>query len=231
MCRVTNHKARLPRATSSLALNAPRGRASTASLGNLFHCCRGQSIRKNCWVSCGVCIQKYKSIPSFVFVILQHRLGSVCVCPHAYSAAPDRCASGWCESAVCFLPFWKVNASLIFLRMNSCILSPERVYLLQRSWSNSAAHQGNLLMRNLLWLSGESMCSGWVLLGLCMAIATVTVSSSGWFGSRPWPQPCCSVPPWAVWVCGPHQAQSWRAENCHSTVSSATKTRTSGAFL
>ena len=36
MGRVANHQARLPRATSSLALNASRDGASTASLGNLF---------------------------------------------------------------------------------------------------------------------------------------------------------------------------------------------------
>ena len=38
MCRVTNHQTRLPRATSSLALNAYRDGASTTSLGNLFQC-------------------------------------------------------------------------------------------------------------------------------------------------------------------------------------------------
>jgi len=38
MCRATNHQTRLPRATSSLALNASRDGASTASLGNLFQC-------------------------------------------------------------------------------------------------------------------------------------------------------------------------------------------------
>ena len=36
MCRVTNQQTRLPRATSSLVLNACRDGASTASLGNLF---------------------------------------------------------------------------------------------------------------------------------------------------------------------------------------------------
>ena len=36
MCRVANHHTRLPRATSSLALNASRDGASTASLGDLF---------------------------------------------------------------------------------------------------------------------------------------------------------------------------------------------------
>ena len=38
MGRVANHQTRLPRATSSLALNASRDQASTTSLGNLFHC-------------------------------------------------------------------------------------------------------------------------------------------------------------------------------------------------
>jgi len=37
-CRVANRQTRLPRATSSLALNAFRDRASTTSLGNLFQC-------------------------------------------------------------------------------------------------------------------------------------------------------------------------------------------------
>ena len=38
MCRVANHQTRLPRATSSLALNASSNGASTTSLGNLFQC-------------------------------------------------------------------------------------------------------------------------------------------------------------------------------------------------
>lgn len=38
MCRVTNHLTRLPRATSSLTLNASRNEASTISLGNLLQC-------------------------------------------------------------------------------------------------------------------------------------------------------------------------------------------------
>ena len=38
MCRVDNQQTRLPRATSSLALNASRDGASTTSLGNLFQC-------------------------------------------------------------------------------------------------------------------------------------------------------------------------------------------------
>ena len=36
MCTVANYQTRLPRATSSLALNTSRGGASTTSLGNLF---------------------------------------------------------------------------------------------------------------------------------------------------------------------------------------------------
>ena len=38
MCRVVNQQTMLPRATSSLALNASRDGASTTSLGNLFQC-------------------------------------------------------------------------------------------------------------------------------------------------------------------------------------------------
>ena len=38
MCRVANHQTRLPRATSSLALNASRDGASTTSFSNLFQC-------------------------------------------------------------------------------------------------------------------------------------------------------------------------------------------------
>ena len=38
MCRVANHQPRLPRATSSLALNASRYGAFTTSLRNLFQC-------------------------------------------------------------------------------------------------------------------------------------------------------------------------------------------------
>ena len=38
MCRVTSHQTRLPRATSSPALNVSRDGASTTYLGNLFQC-------------------------------------------------------------------------------------------------------------------------------------------------------------------------------------------------
>ena len=49
MCRVSNHQTRLPRATSSLALNASRDGASTASSENLFQvlcqCCAEFSLK------------------------------------------------------------------------------------------------------------------------------------------------------------------------------------------
>ena len=45
MCRVANQQTRLPRATSSLALNACRDGASTASLGNLFQCVTTLCVR------------------------------------------------------------------------------------------------------------------------------------------------------------------------------------------
>ena len=46
MCRVANHQTRLPRATSSLALNASRDEASTTSLGNLFQCVTALCVKK-----------------------------------------------------------------------------------------------------------------------------------------------------------------------------------------
>jgi len=48
MCRVANDQTRLPRATSSLALNASRDGASTASLGNLFHCVTTLWVENTC---------------------------------------------------------------------------------------------------------------------------------------------------------------------------------------
>ena len=46
MCRVANQQPRLPRATSSLALNACRDGASTASLGRQFQCITTLSEKK-----------------------------------------------------------------------------------------------------------------------------------------------------------------------------------------
>jgi len=51
MCRVTNHQTRLPRATSSLALNASKDGASTASLGNLFQCVTALGVKNFLLVS------------------------------------------------------------------------------------------------------------------------------------------------------------------------------------
>ena len=56
MCRVTNHHTRLPRATSSLALNASRDGASTASLGNLFQCVPGKAYASG--ADLGVCANR-----------------------------------------------------------------------------------------------------------------------------------------------------------------------------
>ena len=46
MCGVAHQQPRLPRATSSLALNACRDGASTASLGNLFQCFTALCVEK-----------------------------------------------------------------------------------------------------------------------------------------------------------------------------------------
>jgi len=49
MCRVANHQTRLLRATSSLALNASRDGASTASLGSLSYKIGEFSILTDSW--------------------------------------------------------------------------------------------------------------------------------------------------------------------------------------
>ena len=46
VCRVANQQTRLPRATSSLALNASRVGASTTSLGYLFQCITTLWVKK-----------------------------------------------------------------------------------------------------------------------------------------------------------------------------------------
>ena len=67
MCRVTNHHTRLPRATSSLALNASRDGASTTSLGNMLQCVT------NLWVKNFLLISNLNlpclSLKSFPFVL------------------------------------------------------------------------------------------------------------------------------------------------------------------
>jgi len=67
MCRATNHQPRLPRATSSLALNASRDGASTISLGNLFHCVSGLHRLVSC-LSKPTVLQTRKSQPTQFFM-------------------------------------------------------------------------------------------------------------------------------------------------------------------
>ena len=50
--QVTNQQTRLPRATSSLALNASRDGESTASLGNLLQCLTTLYVKIICGYVC-----------------------------------------------------------------------------------------------------------------------------------------------------------------------------------
>ena len=63
MCRVANHYTRLPRATSSLALNASRDGASTTSLGNLFQCVTTLCVKKLFLISNLNLLSQFKIIP------------------------------------------------------------------------------------------------------------------------------------------------------------------------
>jgi len=98
MCRVANHQTRLPRATSSLALNASRDGASTASLGNLKKRHQGTDLRQQqcSWESmCCMCwepfqtftarLQRTRSSSPILFVVhsrtaKERELGLVIVC-------------------------------------------------------------------------------------------------------------------------------------------------------
>jgi len=60
MCRVVNHQTRLPRATSSLALNASRDGASTASLGNLFQYWSTLGSCYQLWLCCDPSLHNQK---------------------------------------------------------------------------------------------------------------------------------------------------------------------------
>ena len=64
VCKVANQQTRLPRATSSLALNASRDGASTASLDNLFHCVTTLWV-KNCLLisNLNLRLSQFKTIP------------------------------------------------------------------------------------------------------------------------------------------------------------------------
>ena len=67
MCRVTNHQTRLPRATSSLALNASRDGASTTSLGNLFQCVTTLFVKNFLLISNLNLPSQFKTIPPWIF--------------------------------------------------------------------------------------------------------------------------------------------------------------------
>ena len=63
MCRVANHQTRLPRATSSLALNASRDGASTTSLGNLFQCVTTLWVKNFLLISNLNLLSQFKTVP------------------------------------------------------------------------------------------------------------------------------------------------------------------------
>ena len=65
MCRVTNQQTRLPRATSSLALNASRDGASTTYLGNLFQCITTLCVKNFLLISNLNLPSQFKTIPPY----------------------------------------------------------------------------------------------------------------------------------------------------------------------
>jgi len=80
MCRVANQQPRLLRATSSLALNACRDGASTASLGNLFQCDTTLTVKNFLLISnlnlpsqfktpCPITIQEWVSAEEFLELV------------------------------------------------------------------------------------------------------------------------------------------------------------------
>ena len=74
MCRVTNHQTRLPRAASSLALNASRDGASTTSFGNLFQCVTTLRVKNFLLIS--NLNLPYLSLKPFPFVLVEGQGGS-----------------------------------------------------------------------------------------------------------------------------------------------------------
>ena len=63
MCRFANHQIRLPRATSSLALNASSNGASTTFLGNLFQCVTTLCVKNFLLISNLNFPSQFKTIP------------------------------------------------------------------------------------------------------------------------------------------------------------------------
>ena len=73
MCRVANHQTRLPRATSSLALNAFRDGASTTSLGNLFQCNITLCVKNFLLISNLNLPSQFKTIPPCPLTVHPHK--------------------------------------------------------------------------------------------------------------------------------------------------------------
>ena len=68
-CRVANQQTRLPRATSSLALNASRDGASTTSLDNLFLCFTALCVKNFLLISNLNLPSQFKTIPPCAITI------------------------------------------------------------------------------------------------------------------------------------------------------------------
>jgi len=78
MCRVANQQPRLPRATSSLALNACRDGASTASLGNLFSASPPSGSEKlPPHIQPKPPLSQFKTIPSYPITVHPFSIGEV----------------------------------------------------------------------------------------------------------------------------------------------------------
>ena len=77
MCRVANHQSRLPRATSSLALDAPSLDAFTTYLGNLFQCITTLWVKNFLLISnLNLPCLSLKPFPLVLHPAVQLRLGS-----------------------------------------------------------------------------------------------------------------------------------------------------------
>ena len=89
--RVTNRQTRLPRATSSLALNASRDGASTAYLGNLFQCVitpwvKNFLLKYNVNLPC-LCLQPFPLVPS-LSTLVNNPFASCLYAPFKYRKTP-----------------------------------------------------------------------------------------------------------------------------------------------
>ena len=91
MCRAANHQTRLPRATSSLALNVSRDGASTTSLANLFQCVTTLSVKNLLLIS--NLNFPYLSLKPFLLVLSLSTLVNSCFPPVEYRKATMK--SSW----------------------------------------------------------------------------------------------------------------------------------------